>query len=389
MNKVQLINVEKNYNSHEKLKIKEKGFNLHIPNLIIEEGEFFGLLGPSGCGKSTLLKLVAGLLEMDKGNIYIENRDISMVTTEKRNIGMVFQEPLLFPHMTLKDNVAFGLKMRKVKGTEREEEVSKILSIVGLKGLEKRYPNELSGGQQQRGAIARALVCKPNILLMDEPFSALDPKLREEMRGFIKELQKKYNITIIFVTHDKEEAFSLFHRMAIMEEGKIVQIGSPKELYEKPKNMFVSRFLGIKNIFTGNIKEDYFYGEGFKLYIGMKYRNNLRKNLCNTALKFEKTGETEEASLNKYLAIKPEGCKVIKELKEGFSNSKSYNDNFSYIHGEVKNTTFIQGFWHLEVNISLKCSLYVIQINEENMDFSPGDRVIVKCNLDKIDFIGE
>ena len=222
-------------------------------NLDIKDGEFMTLLGPSGCGKTTTLRMIAGLEEPTNGEIYIGDKLVSspakgvFVPPEKRNIGMVFQNYAVWPHMTVFDNVAYPLKIRKLPREEIERRVKHALEMVRLRGFEKRYPHQLSGGQQQRVALARALVMEPEVMLLDEPLSNLDAKLREEMRFEIKELQKRIGITIVYVTHDQAEAMAMSDRIAVMKSGVIHQTGSPWEIYKRPADSFVAGFIGLAN----------------------------------------------------------------------------------------------------------------------------------------------
>ncbi|MFP4180220.1 MAG: ABC transporter ATP-binding protein [Spirochaetaceae bacterium] len=222
----------------------------------IYEGEFVSLLGPSGCGKTTTLRLIAGLEKLDEGAICLNEKRIDNVAVYRRNIGMVFQSYALFPHMTVQANVQYGLEMRKTTKDERRRRVEQALKMVQLEGYEKRKPGQISGGQQQRVALARALVLEPQILLLDESLSALDKKLREEMQVELRKLQRSLGITTLFVTHDKDEALTMSDRVAIMNEGKIVQEGSPVEMYERPVNSFVANFLGEANIFSGILRRE-------------------------------------------------------------------------------------------------------------------------------------
>ncbi|MBL4952793.1 ABC transporter ATP-binding protein [Neobacillus sp. YIM B02564] len=226
-------------------------------NLEIKKGELVSFLGPSGCGKTTTLNMIAGFLEVDGGRIVVDGKPVHLLPPNKREMGMVFQNYALFPHMTVFDNVAYGLKLRKVPKGEIRERVLEALEMVRLAGYEKRYPKELSGGQQQRVSLARALVIKPKVLLLDEPLSNLDAKLRQEMREEIVEIQKKVGITTIFVTHDQEEALAISDRIAVMYEGRIEQMDTPVEIYNHPKTDFVSRFIGEVNQIQGQVVETY------------------------------------------------------------------------------------------------------------------------------------
>lgn len=224
----------------------------HI-DLTVEEGDFFALLGPSGCGKTTILRLIAGFNTPDSGAIRVDGSRIERVPPEKRNIGMVFQNYALFPHLRVAENIAFGLSVKHVAKEQIRGQVAEMVALVRLEGLEDRYPRQLSGGQQQRVALARALITKPGLLLLDEPLAALDKQLRTQMQVELRELQKNLGITAIFVTHDQEEAMTLSDRIAVMKAGTIVQVGTPSQVYEHPKTKFVSTFLGDSNFFTGEV----------------------------------------------------------------------------------------------------------------------------------------
>lgn len=223
-------------------------------NLQVEEGEFLTLLGSSGCGKTTTLRMIAGFEEPTTGSIKVEGEPIEDKEPYERNVNTVFQSYALFPHMTIFDNVAYGLRMKKVPKKEIKERVLEMLEMVQLAGFEKRYPSQLSGGQKQRVAIARALINRPKVLLLDEPLGALDLKLRKQMQLELKRLQKKLNITFIYVTHDQEEALTMSDRIAIMHDGVMDQIGSPTEIYERPATKFVATFIGETNVFDGTIR---------------------------------------------------------------------------------------------------------------------------------------
>ncbi len=221
--------------------------------LEIPRGIFLSLLGPSGCGKTTTLRLIAGFEHPSQGDIFIRGHRVNLVPAYRRDFSMVFQNFALFPHMTVANNVAFGLRMRRFPREERETRVREALTLVHLAGFEDRHPRQLSGGQQQRVALARAIVVRPAVLLLDEPLGSLDKKLREEMQVELRQLQQEIGITTVFVTHDQEEALTLSDRVAIMNGGKIEQMGTPRELYERPATDFVANFLGVSNIFDGRV----------------------------------------------------------------------------------------------------------------------------------------
>lgn len=226
-------------------------------NLTINENEFLTLLGPSGCGKTTLLRIIAGFEFADEGDVYFGGYRVNNVPAHQRNINTVFQKYALFPHMNVYENIAFGLKIKKLPKEEIDERVKSMLALVSLSGFEKRSVSSLSGGQQQRVAIARALVNEPKVLLLDEPLGALDLKLRQEMQYELKKIQKKLGITFIFVTHDQEEALSMSDTIVVLNKGVIQQIGSPVDIYNEPENAFVANFIGESNIIDGIMHDDF------------------------------------------------------------------------------------------------------------------------------------
>ena len=243
---VKLENIVKTFDGTTAL----KGISLHI-----KHKELFTLLGPSGCGKSTTLRIIAGLEYPDSGNIYFGDEEVTYLPSYERGAVLVFQNYALWPHMTVFDNVAYGLKIRKVPKEEIRRKVEWALELVKLKGFENRYPTQLSGGQQQRVAIARALVVEPKVLLLDEPLSNLDAKLRLEMRSEIRRIQRELGITVIYVTHDQEEAMAISDRIAVMNVGTVEQIGTPREIYERPRTEFVAAFMGKTNVIPAKVVE--------------------------------------------------------------------------------------------------------------------------------------
>ena len=224
-------------------------------SLYVEQGEMISLLGPSGCGKTTTLRIIAGFETPDTGRVCIGGGDLAGLPPNRRQLGMVAQDYSLFPHMTVGANVAFGLRMARRPDAEVAERVTKILQLVHLSGYEARYPHQLSGGQQQRVALARALVTNPSVLLLDEPLAALDKNLREAMQFELRRIQQTLGITTVLVTHDQEEALTLSDRIAVMNEGRILQVGNPREIYESPHTRFVSKFIGTANLFEGEVLE--------------------------------------------------------------------------------------------------------------------------------------
>ena len=244
---------KKNNEAKIKLSLKEltkkysNGDGVEGINLNIYESELLTMLGPSGCGKTTILRAIGGFIEADSGEIILDGVNIENLPPEKRPTVMVFQSYNLWPHMTIFENLAFGLKLRKIDKKQIQSEIREVLTLIRMEGVEKKYPSQLSGGQQQRIAIARALLLKPSVLLLDEPFSALDAKIRAQMREELKKIQSELGITIVFVTHDQEEAMTLSDRIVVMNKGVFEQIGTPEEIYDNPKSKFVAEFIGNMN----------------------------------------------------------------------------------------------------------------------------------------------
>ena len=245
---IEFRNIVKSFDSQVVL----KGINLDI-----YENEFVTLLGPSGCGKTTLLRILGGFLDADEGKVIFDNEDITGKPPYERELNTVFQKYALFPHLSVYENIAFGLKLKKMSKDIIEQKVMKMLKLIGLEGYEDKNTTLLSGGQQQRVAIARALVNEPKVLLLDEPLAALDLKLRKEMQYELKRIQQEVGITFIFVTHDQEEALTMSDKIVVMQKGEILQIGTPQEIYNEPTNRFVANFIGESNIISGRMIEDY------------------------------------------------------------------------------------------------------------------------------------
>jgi spermidine/putrescine transport system ATP-binding protein len=243
---IALVDVAKTYVAHG-----EQVLAVRQMNLAVGEGEFFSLLGPSGCGKTTTMRMIAGFEDPTQGTVYLQGVDVTRIPPHRRDVNMVFQSYALFPHMNVFENVAFGLKRKSVAPAEIRRRVGEILEIVNLTGREKRAPRELSGGQQQRVALARALVNRPRALLLDEPLGALDLKLRQHMQVELKRIQRDVGITFVYVTHDQGEALTMSDRIAVMNEGRIEHLGSPREIYEHPATRFVAGFIGTSNLLTG------------------------------------------------------------------------------------------------------------------------------------------
>ena len=318
-------------------------------SLDIEKGELVSLLGPSGCGKTTTLRVVAGFVEATGGKFTLDGEDFTKTPVHKRNFGLVFQSYALFPHLTVYDNVAFGLKLRKVSKEEIDKKVKEILEICGLSELAKRFPKQMSGGQRQRVALARALVIQPKLLLLDEPLSNLDAKLRINMRVEIKRLQKKLGITTLFVTHDQEECFSISDKVAVMNNGVIEQYDTPENIYNRPRTEFVAKFIGFENfIKLQRIKGNKYKAENGSIFII----------------------ESDEYLENCLGTIKPDD--IVISNNEHIENS---------IKGTVQVRTFLGKAYQYEVETPL--GKLVVNENAEKM-YEMGDTLTIVLPPNKI-----
>lgn len=337
MSQIELKNISKTFENKRVLN------NIYLK---VKEGEMVSLLGPSGCGKTTTLKMIAGLLNPDEGEILLNGQSILSLPVEKRGAVIVFQDYLLFPHMTVKENIGFGLKMAKVKKAIIEKKVKEMIKLVMLHGHEEKYPRELSGGQKQRVAIARALAVEPKVLLLDEPFSNLDTRLRESMRKFVCDLQRKLKITTILVTHDKEEALMTSDKIAVMLDGEIKQYGIPSQVYEHPTSILVANFFGEKNYLDGEIKNRVFsscMGE-FKIH-------------------YNQSGRVKAM-------IRPEEIEIRKENKNG-------------IAGYVKEKIYAgeRIYYTIDCNgKEIKC------ISNSKLSFDLGEKTYIHIDFDKVVF---
>ena len=305
-NIIELKNISKKYEDHTVLD------NL---SLDIKKNEFLTLLGPSGCGKTTTLKIIAGFEYADDGKVLFEEKDLNNVPPYQRPVNTVFQKYALFPHMNVYENIAFGLKIKKMPKDQIDAKVKEMLRLVALEGCEKRKVDSLSGGQQQRIAIARALVNEPKVLLLDEPLGALDLKLRQEMQIELKRMQQKLGITFIFVTHDQEEALSMSDTIVVMNKGKIQQMGSPEDIYNEPKNSFVARFIGQSNIFDGVMLDDF------------------KVKFCNTEFDCVDKGFDKNEDIE--VVIRPEDIKMVSP-QEGMLKGKVTSVVFKGVHYEIE-----------------------------------------------------
>ena len=292
-------------------------------NLDIEEGSLFTFLGPSGCGKTTILRAIAGFLKLDSGKILLGDKDITNISPEKRGVGMVFQNYALFPHMTVYENISYGLEIQKIPKKEIRKKVDKYLNLVKLDNYGNRKISELSGGEQQRVALARSLVTEPKILLLDEPLCNLDAELRIKMRHEIKDLHEKLGITTIFVTHDQEEALTISHKIAVFNKGKCIQVGTPKEIYSNPINSFVANFVGETNLFKIN-----------------KSQGNLKKICLNKEFSLE---TEENISNNLFVSIRPEHIKIRKNSLVSINEFMGVVENIQFNGNIIKYTVRVKG----------------------------------------------
>jgi iron(III) transport system ATP-binding protein len=337
-------NIEKRFDGNEVLK------NI---NFTVYGNDFFFILGPSGCGKTTLLRIIAGFISPDRGRIILNKKDITNLPPNKREIGFVFQNYALWPHMKVKDNITYGLKIKKYSEDFIKRKLEEILNITKLKGVEDLYPNQISGGQQQRVALARSLIVNPLILLLDEPLSNLDAKLRDELRSELKRIYKETGKTMIYVTHDQKEAMTLAKTIAVMKEKEIVQIGSPFEIYTYPQNLFVASFIGDINILKGKIVEK---------------SGNIFKIETDEGLFYAETNK-EINSNDIFLCFRPEN--ISKEEK------------INVIKGKVKDYEFLGEFLKLVI-LTEKGNLFKISLRPEEFEnYKKADNIVFSIKREK------
>jgi spermidine/putrescine transport system ATP-binding protein len=354
---VQLRNVSKVYEGQHALR---------DVSLDVQRGEFLTILGPSGCGKTTILRLVAGFESANVGSVSIDGRDVTGLPPERRNVNTVFQSYALFPHMNVFDNVAFGLRMKRRPAAEVAREVGETLRLVQLEGFEGRMVGKLSGGQQQRVAIARAIINRPLVLLLDEPLSALDYRLRKQMQLDLKHLQRKLGITFVLVTHDQEEAFSMSDRVVVMNNGVIEQIGTPVSVYEEPRNLYVARFVGEINIIDAEVVEP---GDG---------RARVRAGGLDV---FMRTGHAFRAGEKAHLLLRPEDLRVetLKDLAEDPELEDSFARGRSIV-GTVEETIYKGATYDVVVRLDAGGAVTATEFfneDDETVYFRAGDRVAV------------
>ncbi len=325
---------------------------------IFEAGTLTTLLGPSGCGKTTSLRIIAGLERATSGKILVDNEDVTILPATDRDVSMVFQSYALFPHMSVIENVSYGLKMINVNKEEYTEKALETLKLVNLDGYENRMPSELSGGQQQRVAVARAIVLKPKVLLFDEPLSNLDAKLRRQVREDIREIQQKLGVTTIYVTHDQEEALAISDKVIVMNKAVIAQQGSPKDLYNFPKNKFVANFIGDANDVSAEIIN--------------KQSNTFELKLAEMSVKIESNQDLNDKVT---LALRPEKIKIERN-----------NDN-NCIHATIKNASFVGSSYQYILNSKIG-NLYVVSGDTNNI-FKVGEEVFLSINEKDIKILSD
>jgi len=341
-------------------------------SISVEKGDLVSLLGPSGCGKTTLLRLIAGFETPTDGHIYLRDRKITEIAPQKRNIGIVFQDYAIFPTMNVFNNVAYGLRIKKLSKVEIEAQVSEYLELVGLTGYEKRLPSQLSGGQQQRVALARALVIKPDVLLLDEPLSNLDAALRLNIRKEIRKIQQTLGITTIFVTHDQEEAMSISDKIFVMRQGELMQGGRPEEIYRGPKNDFVAGFIGKSNILYGKVSD---HEDGFTVITS---GNNKY---------YSTSSEQIPKGTDVWISIRPQYIRINSDLLSTTRNKLEGTINYiEYLGGLVKGEIFVSNelTFEFEQAISGNSAPNLKQFQTVTGIFDPED-VVIGRNIRRLD----
>ena len=340
--------------------LKKYGDNVIIPDLSLEikEGEFFTLLGPSGCGKTTLLRMIAGFNSIEGGDFYFNDRRINDLDPAKRNIGMVFQNYAIFPHLTVRKNVEFGLKNRKLPKDKIKEQTDKFMKLMHVDEYADRLPERLSGGQQQRVALARALCIEPDVLLFDEPLSNLDAKLRVEMRTVIKNIQHSVGITTVYVTHDQEEAMAVSDRIAVMNAGVIQHVGTPKNIYQRPANLFVSTFIGRSNVMNGKLEV-----EGGKCWLVAP--SGYKAELTNVLPEYQQSQDV-------VMSVRPEEFLLNRDA------------NAEGITATVDDCVFLGLMTHYFVHLESGEEVEIIQESSIDSIIEPGTQIKLTLNTEKV-----
>lgn len=344
--------------------VKKYGENVIIPDLSLEirEGEFFTLLGPSGCGKTTLLRMIAGFNSIEGGDFYFNEKRINDLDPAKRNIGMVFQNYAIFPHYTVRQNVEFGLKNKGVPAKERKEKSDEFLRLMQIENLAERKPDRMSGGQQQRVALARALVIEPDVLLMDEPLSNLDAKLRVDMRSAIRRTQHQVGITTVYVTHDQEEAMAISDRIAVMKAGVLQQVGTPKSIYQRPANLFVSSFIGRSNVVPAELKME---GDASFLV----FSNGKKAEIRNVDGAFRENRKVK-------LSVRPEEFLLCSKEEE-------------LLHARITESIFLGLNTHYTVELETGDRAEIIQESTISNILTVGEEISLKINTEKVNVFTE
>ena len=344
--------------------VKKYGENVIIPDLSLEirEGEFFTLLGPSGCGKTTLLRMIAGFNSIEGGDFYFNEKRINDLDPAKRNIGMVFQNYAIFPHYTVRQNVEFGLKNKGVPAKERKEKSDEFLRLMQIENLAERKPDRMSGGQQQRVALARALVIEPDVLLMDEPLSNLDAKLRVDMRSAIRRTQHQVGITTVYVTHDQEEAMAISDRIAVMKAGVLQQVGTPKSIYQRPANLFVSSFIGRSNVVPAELKME---GDASFLV----FSNGKKAEIRNVDGAFRENRKVK-------LSVRPEEFLLCGKEEE-------------LLHARITESIFLGLNTHYTVELETGDRAEIIQESTISNILTVGEEIALKINTEKVNVFTE
>lgn len=344
--------------------VKKYGENVIIPDLSLEirEGEFFTLLGPSGCGKTTLLRMIAGFNSIEGGDFYFNEKRINDLDPAKRNIGMVFQNYAIFPHYTVRQNVEFGLKNKGVPAKERKEKSDEFLRLMQIENLAERKPDRMSGGQQQRVALARALVIEPDVLLMDEPLSNLDAKLRVDMRSAIRRTQHQVGITTVYVTHDQEEAMAISDRIAVMKAGVLQQVGTPKSIYQRPANLFVSSFIGRSNVVPAELKME---GDASFLV----FSNGKKAEIRNVDGAFREDRKVK-------LSVRPEEFLLCGKEEE-------------LLHARITESIFLGLNTHYTVELETGDRAEIIQESTISNILTVGEEISLKINTEKVNVFTE
>lgn len=334
----------------------------------IREREFLTFLGPSGCGKTTTLRLIAGFIKPDKGSIYIKGEKVNEKPSYERNLGMVFQNYALFPHMTIFDNIAFGMRLRKKGKDEIKRKVEDALQLVRLSGVEDRYPRELSGGQQQRIALARALVIDPQVLLLDEPLSNLDLKLRMAMRIELKEVQKRLGLATIYVTHDQGEALTLSDRIIVMNQGRIAQIGSPTDIYESPGSKFIADFIGEANFFEGEVCEigDY-----------VKIKTKVGLTLCAECATDEEHKKALAVNTKVNISVRPEKISIREKPSQDMNSFKGKIAHRVYLGSHHKYYVSLDGDYIITVEKPIVSTTVTDFADEVYVEWDPENCVVI------------